>query len=94
MQPLDDNFARRLQLLTKVLLVKLREQWIENKEKNRDFDLDEYRKALAESDPEFSHWFEQLTAIERQELLEQLAIADSVAYAILWAMDHLPEHPQ
>jgi predicted molibdopterin-dependent oxidoreductase YjgC len=60
---------------------------------NRIFDLDEYRKEIAESHPEMARKFEQLTTDKREEYLKQIAMAESVAYAILWAMDHLPEFP-
>jgi hypothetical protein len=50
MEHSDDDFARRLRILTKLLMIKLDEQLSEKQ--NRIFDLDEYRRELAESHPE------------------------------------------
>jgi hypothetical protein len=36
-----------------------------------------------------ARWFEQLTANDRQETLKQIAVAESVVYAMLGAMGHL-----
>jgi hypothetical protein len=91
MQPVDDQFARRLRVLTKFLIIKLHEQTIENEEQNRIFDLDAYRKDLAESNPETARWFEQTTADDREETLKQIAMVEAIAHGILWAMDHLGE---
>ena len=94
MQPLDDDFARRLQDLKTVLVEKFSEQWIENEQQNRIFDLEGYRKDLAEAHPEMSRWLEQMTFDNREEVLKQLTMVEAVAYAILWALDHIHEHPQ
>jgi uncharacterized membrane-anchored protein YhcB (DUF1043 family) len=89
----DDAFAQRLRVLTRLLILKLDEKLVENEQENRIYDLDQYRKDLAEANPESAHRFEQMTADERKQYLNQIAMAESVAYAVLWAMDHLPEHP-
>jgi hypothetical protein len=94
MQPLDDDFARRFQELKTVLVNKFTEQWIENEQQNRIFDLEEYRKDLAKEHPEMSRQLEQMTFEKREEALKQLTMVEAVAYAIVWAMDHLPERSQ
>jgi hypothetical protein len=52
MEHSDDDFARRLRILTKLLMIKLDEQLSESEKQNRIFGLDEYRRELAESHPE------------------------------------------
>ncbi len=94
MQPLGDNYARWLLTLTAVVELKLIERQKANEEQNRKLDSEEYRKTLAESHPELVRQYEQLTAEEWEEGQKQHAMAQSVAYAILWAMEHLHEHPQ
>jgi hypothetical protein len=89
MQPVDDQFARRLRLLTAVIVLKLTERQEHNEQQNRRLDSEEYKKALAESYPELVRLYEQLTTDEWEEALKQLTMAESMAYGILWAMDHI-----
>lgn len=86
-----DEFDERHRVLTEILLMKLAEQQDENAEYNRSVDLETYRQSLAESNPALSHWMEQRTVEERQELLKEVTLAESVAYAILWALDNFSD---
>ena len=90
---LQDDFDGRHRTLTEILLMKIAAQQDENDEYNQTVDLESYRQSLAESNPALAHWMEQQTAEKRQELLKQVTLAESVAYAILWALDNYSEHP-
>jgi hypothetical protein len=81
----------RLRVLTTHLIAMLKDQWVENEEQNLIFDLETYRKDLGESDPETARWFERLTADDRKEFLKQIALIETIAQGILWAMDHLTD---
>ena len=83
----QDEFDERHRILTEVLLVKLAEQQDENAQYNRTVDLEHYRQSLAQSHPDLARWMEQLTAERREELLKEVTLAESIAYAILWALD-------
>lgn len=84
---LQDDFGGRLRSLTLVLLRKLHEQLNENEEFFQVGNLDEYRKDLAEADPEAARRFEQMTIEDRKEAMKQLAMVEAIAYAILYALE-------
>jgi len=73
--------------LTLVLLLKHNEKVEENQEHNALTELDDYRRWLAENHPEMSRAFEQSTANDWEKAASELAMLETVAYGILWALD-------
>lgn len=88
----DNKFGDRLYELTLVLLQKHNEQLKENREANERAGSDDYRRWLAKNHPELSREFEQRTSSDWEESAKQLAMLETVAYGILWALDaYMPQ---
>jgi hypothetical protein len=82
-----NDFQDRVYELTLALIQKHDEKVKENEEHNELAELDDYRRWLALNHPELSQKFEQRTASDWEEAAKQVAMIETIAYGILWALD-------
>lgn len=93
MESLPEFPESELRTLTLLFLLKFDERItaLENDDEYQD-KSDAYRDALAETNPLIAKRFEQMTKEQRQEAIKNLAIAESVAYLVRYALDNSSQY--